>query len=61
MKKNEMNFIDFSLRLDRIIDGMRQNVRFVQKNKSPMKIGFYEGVLYAYKNIKTITKELRSR
>jgi hypothetical protein len=54
-------FDEFSRRLDNIIDGARKNLNFVQKHKvkGMMKQEFYAGMLYAYKNIKEITKELR--
>jgi len=60
---DSMKFLDFSLRLDRIIDGQRKNLNFVikEKVKDGMKPEFYAGVLYAYRNIKSITKELRLR
>ena len=54
---------DFFIRLDRIIDGMRKNLNFVLKHKTKdaLKPEFYAGVLYAYRNIKEISKELRLR
>lgn len=36
-------FLDFSLRLDRVIDGMRKNLNFANKNKTSMKKEFFEG------------------
>jgi len=60
-KEEKIN--DFFIRLDNIIDGMRKNLNFVlkYKTKDAWKPEFYAGVLYAYKNIKEISKELRVR
>ena len=63
-KSVHKKFMDFRRRLDNIIDGMRKNLNFVLKNKpkrNAVSPDFYQGVLYAYRNIKEITKELDNK
>ena len=63
MSEKKDKFDEFADGIDRIIDAQRKSLAFVQHNRTHncMTEEFYKGVVYAYLNIKAITKELRKK